>query len=130
MENKNGWEGLLFDIVSSTKEGIAKGVDFAIQQSPDLVNQLLRWQMIMNSVWAGFNLLVFIALSRVEYSVITYPIESDGRTILMSLLAVGIIFFFGVTVRYALEVVKIIAAPKLFLVEYLYDKVQDNTDSN
>jgi hypothetical protein len=122
MTNTNSWEGLLFDIVSSTKEGIAKGVDFAIQQSPDLVNQLLRWNLVSNISWFVIFLGLDCVLGYVDYRFITYPIDSDGKFFGSTLISILIIVFSFIAVNFALDAVKILVAPKIFLVEYLYAK--------
>lgn len=124
MNNTNTWEGMLLDIVQSTREGVAKGVDLAMEQAPEIVNQLLTWKMVDNGIrCAGCIAIVatFCILYRIYWKK-SEEFDHDDKVFSRGLIgAIGGIV--GVVVllcafEYGMTALKIYIAPKIYLIEY------------
>jgi hypothetical protein len=122
MNNTNSWEGMLLDIVKSTKEGVAKGVDIAMEQAPEIVNQLLAWKIADNCIRCAGCLLLLTAICLI-YRMIWKRVEDgdyDGFIRGMVGLVGGVMAIALVicAFEYAMAALKIYIAPKIYLIEY------------
>lgn len=126
--NTNTWEGLLLDVVTSTKEGVTKGVDVAMKQVPEVVDQLLRWKLVENAVYGLVMLLVVATIVGVMWKYWAYVRASEDRVNDDNWIWVGIIAsFFTVFISAIIlkevydsftVLLQIYVAPKLYLIEY------------
>ena len=122
----NQWEGVLLEIVTSTKEGIAKGVDFAMEQAPDVCHQLLAFKMWEHGIWVfvfTFPLLaflVFLLFMRKRWRALDFDTEAGATAICASILwAFVSLIISGFAIHEAIALIKVVVAPKLYLIEYL-----------
>lgn len=111
------------EIYTASKDAIAKGVDFAQQQIPDVIHQLLMWELTQAIVW----LIVSVVLFVIAYKSLTdkWLEWSDGATVISATVAgiVGVVVF----LHNLLLMLKILIAPKLFLIQYATDLVKSVT---
>jgi hypothetical protein len=120
------------DIYDATKDGLAKAVDFAQEQVPALIKELLVWEFWYHAIHAVLWLLAFILLVYLFRKVWKYmdKLEEFGcmGVIVIPCVAIGILL--GGLVPNITTCVKIKTAPRLFLIEYCADLVQTKQNQN
>ena len=125
------------EVYSATKDGIIKAVDFAKEQIPDVVRELMVWEFSYHLIWAIVGVLAcVIALGAICFLItkITKDVRQNrdpfgwvlglvlgGCFILGPLTVWG----FGHAIGDSLVCVKIKTAPKLFLVDYCADLLKN-----
>ncbi len=118
----------LLDIVQSVKGGIIKGTEFAQGQAPELIEQLLRYELISATVLAIMFLIIFLSFSIIPTVLIERGIKKtkeagrycDGGARGFYILTAMISFFtFIAMICYIMDILKIWIAPKIYLIEYL-----------
>lgn len=121
-------EQALLSIINSTTQAVGKGIDFLSEQIPDVIHQLLLWEASK----AGIIAVCWIALS-VALAIISVKLWKHGRNYNpshrydeesgFSLFGAGLLAilsaasFCGVIVN-LLNIVQIMIAPKIFLIQY------------
>lgn len=110
------------DIYTASKVGASKAIDFASAQIPDVVHQLLMWKLAESAFYivVAFCLIglffyifskikVAVAEERDKFALYAYTTVFGGATIIIS----G-----GLLINNILDAMKILIAPKLYLIEY------------
>lgn len=118
-----GLEGALVDIIQQVSGGVKQGVDFLQAEIPDVVRQLLLWQLAKSLIIATVAL---IALCTVVYGAALTFIWSrdvDKDMFGFALYCIFIVGFVGggsvvALVIYGFNALKIYIAPKVWLIEY------------
>jgi hypothetical protein len=115
---------LLIDTITSTRDGLAKGVDFAMEQIPEVCAQLLAWKFAEAALFGTCGIIAVLFLLTVWGIMFFKRWEcDDDKTIsrIASSVVCGIvipcIIFAEVAPRVA-TCVKIKVAPKVYLVEF------------
>lgn len=101
------------EIYNGAKKVTGQAIDIAMQQAPDIVNQLLMWQFSKNATWFLFSILsIFICIKLTK----KYWEESQGAIVV----ATGTVGVVGIVVVICtfLQMLKIVIAPKIYLIEY------------
>ena len=111
---------LLRPLVEKAINGIDKGTEFVIEQAPDLLQEFYNWHIAESSI-----IIVFLLIGVVQMFWLKKPIErmrnfdddalDIGRIVLQGI--VGIVCLVNLCVQ-LLQLVKILVAPKLYLIEY------------
>ena len=125
-------ESVLIDAIQKTQAGIGDAVDFAVTQSPEVIQQLLMWKAIESVVNCVVGLLCFAAIYLFVRFVKNYPQPESFRegnlvwwdkgelnptTVVfggMGIIALSICGIFLINITW----LKIWIAPNLYLVEY------------
>ena len=103
------------------------GQEFAANQAPDLIRQILTWGLASSAFWAGFGLLIIVlgeagrrwlirnGVHFKEIADYPHPGPFFGYVGVLLAYVAG-----GVTIlHHVYTIVQILAAPKLYLLEYL-----------
>ncbi len=117
----------LIPIIEGTKEGLAKAVDFLCEQSPILVKEILWWHGVSSAILLLASVLVLCCLYRMRrksYNTIKDswddgPIPTLGISLAY---AVGGMFGFIGCIE-GWDWLKILIAPRLFLLEFMKDAI-------
>ena len=118
----------LLPIIEKSKEGILKGIEFAQEQVPVLVQQILAWEFWHNLILTlggvlcfiiiGWGLTFCLSLHKKKKQENKYY-ESVDIWAPFTILATSF-FILGVALFCSIfKVVKILVAPNLFLLEYI-----------
>jgi len=114
----------ILPIVEKTKEGILKGVEVAQEQMPELINQIYAWRFTISLL--GFLLGLLLIIATFIIPIILYKklkvAEEEGCG-LVFLGYMLIVPFTAICVE-NLDWLKILTAPKLFLVEYISNLIK------
>jgi hypothetical protein len=123
--NSISWESELLEIVKSTKTGIARGVDFAADQAPEVVGQLIAWKMTEACILAASWLIALAIVWGVVWrlwrmaSDFTNTDRQFTRGLSCGIAAAISTPICCAFVGYSLDAIKIYVAPKVYLIEYL-----------
>lgn len=121
-------EDVLINLISKTVGGIEKGAEMVMDQLPEVIQQLLMWEMISSFIFFIISIIFFLAIpsywiwlnkswKRVESS-------SCGETCFNIGLFGSMLFFFIACITMNLTWLKIYLAPKVFLIEYMANLVK------
>ena len=121
------------DILSKSMEAFNSGADWLQGEIPEVVSQLLLWNMVSNGIWGLFWIAITITcIANVKYVSRIHEKAKAERNfdtefnafILLNMGAMlsllGVLLF----IHYAEEFIKILIAPKLYLLEYAADLVK------
>lgn len=118
-------EHILLDTLESTSSGIGKAIDFAAEQIPDVIHQLLMWKFVGSLILFSFSLILSIISFYLAYKLFEgkkgtkfYDMEPFG--IFPFLFGLG----FSLILFHNLDWIKIWVAPKLYLLEYATELVK------
>jgi hypothetical protein len=108
---------ILEDLLKKASNGIDSAVSFSQAQIPDVIQQLLMWNAVSS---AGIQIICLIAIIACVYLMIfAWNEGDDGEAVL------AVLFFTGVGSIACIVVIfnnfdwlKILLAPKLYLIEY------------
>lgn len=109
----------LNEILQRMMATVDKGIDFLSAELPEVVMQLLLWHGVYSLVWFSLGLGVMGICARLFYKLWGNPNDWDdeGHTILMGFLGIFSIIG-GIVAICNLTWLKILIAPKLYLLEY------------
>lgn len=107
---------LFIDTVNETKEGIAKGVEIAMKEMPDLCDQIIRFEIAKNSIQLAGCLVAVAVIIWAAFKIWKHC-DEFGRPMSLFLLVPGVPACAGI-VATATAIAKACIAPKLFLIEY------------
>ena len=118
----------IIPIIESTKEGLAKAVDFLCEQSPILVKEILWWHGVSNGLLCIASVVLFWILYRQRRKALaTFNKAWENDEPLINL---GIIFgYCGPLVALpfvfisSLTWLKILIAPRLFLLVFMKNAI-------
>ena len=114
-------ENALIKAIENAGGYVEKGVDFAIEQSPSIIDQLIRWQLIKGTIWMVMSVvlsLIILGISRRMYRYDPGDKHCDPIAISWFIFVAGNIGSSIIFVINALWVIKICVAPKVWLIEY------------
>ena len=132
----NQLEKILLNALEKTQGAVGKAVDFAFEQAPLVVNELLRYKFIESIIYAASGLIGVLAgawwLRKVykNWSRWNENDDSGGGAVIgcigsaIAALIIGSVCLGVVVVPRALEAVKIGVAPRVYLIEYTADLVK------
>lgn len=107
------------EIYDGAKAVTEKSVDFAMQQIPDVVHQLLLWNMTSAIIWCLVSVIIII----ISLIITKKCWESTGGEIcILTAFPIGILT--AVFLYNLMKAVKIYIAPKLYLLEYVANLVK------
>jgi len=118
------------DFLVWMKANVEQGVNFGKEQIPDIIHQLLTWKLcanifvlIIGITTAGVMLYLSKLESRKEKEArakCSWSGDGDGHELLKVLtLVVGIAMMFFFVLGYGLNILQILIAPKVYLLDYL-----------
>ena len=114
----NNLEELLKPLVDKAIGGIEKGVDFTIEQAPLLIQEFYNWHIAESIVY----IVLAVILLTVPYLMYRLDKKYDfaNEAIVLPIFVSLVSFIVGVTMFIAglLDLIKLIVAPRLFLIEY------------
>ena len=110
-------------LVDLAKDGVLKGVEVIQMEAPELVKEIIRWSIASNI----FLVIIFVILTIISFKLGCWFIKRGNEddwcdegnfggsafSILIFLIALSF------SICCSLELVKILVAPKLFLIEYI-----------
>ena len=118
----------LKEAVDITKQGILKGVEVLQEQCPLLVKEILRWEFAVSLLWCMVGVIFFIITTC--FTIMLWKkwmgsddwkkdCPDDGLRQMIGF--VNLLFFvpWVCVICHNIEWLKIIIAPRLFLVEYV-----------
>lgn len=118
----------IIPIIENTKEGLAKAVDFLCEQSPILVKEILWWHGVQSALFCLLGLAILIILAMTRKKLWDWADEADGPSegaAWMGVLVGQIMALIGgvgfVLTNFAW--LKILIAPRLFLLEFMKDAI-------
>ena len=114
-------EELLRPLVEKAIEGIEKGVDFTIEQAPLLVQEFYNWH-IAESV---FYLVLSVILLSMPYFMYRLAkrcevFREEGIALPIIVSVSGIMLGGCMFLESLLDLIKLIVAPRLYLIEYFF----------
>jgi hypothetical protein len=133
-------------VVDAAQIGFDKAVDFAKEQIPDVINQMMMWEFTYHLAWGLFWVavsLVFLGLGVVcwkwsnKYHKDIKGCYSHGEAYYLLKLPMWVVIFVlligtipnGIADNF-LVCAKIKFAPKVFLIEYCSDLIKARTEAN
>ena len=118
----------LLEIITASKDGVAKGFEFAYEQSPLLIDEIIRFNLIRCSLNIAIWFIVFCFLIKAAY----YCFKKYNNNFTDE--SVWIMGSFTISVTAAMlllpalisitNLIKILVAPRLYLIEYLTEFVK------
>ena len=117
----------LLNILNNVTHSVENGVSFLSEQLPDVIHQLLLWKAVESGIHFGVLMALCIGLGIAAYKFLkagkeykpknSYDDDAFGYFILfgVSLFLAGVSFVFASN---QLEWLKILIAPKMYLIEY------------
>jgi hypothetical protein len=109
---------LLIDALKKTGGAIEKSVDFAIQQAPDLINQAMLWNMTISILRCIAALAIMTGAYILHRFVIKLAEETSDDEFWFILMFSWPIASIITVFVFSLEWLKILIAPKVWLIEY------------
>jgi hypothetical protein len=121
----NYWEKTLIDLVEKTKAGVEKGVDFAMQEAPKFIEELLKWKFYESLLAVVAAVLAFAILTTLYIVVYRKMKDADEESRIITrvlstliFLAVSCAVIFPTAFRNTKTMVEIKVAPRVYLVDY------------
>lgn len=125
------------EVYDATKAGLGKAVDFAQEQIPDVIAQLMKWEFAYHAMWTVIWLITMVVIliigrkfwkaSLTKSDNCSYSDLCSSRTAhrlptFASVFLALVILFNGFSYN-ASQCAKVYFAPKVFLLEYCSDLV-------
>ncbi len=123
------------EIYGASKQALAQSLEFVKEQAPDVVSQFIKWHLAENVVLYLVWLIPSIGLLIGAWRVLKYGKDNGAKNwcdddklasyvarYLLIVLAIGL--FMVNTCNYGANAVKIMVAPKVFILEYLVNTVK------
>jgi hypothetical protein len=95
--------------------------EFVVEQASDLVQQFITYRIIHESIWTGV-LVIFLVLC--AWCTVESFKENEGdfnNLATLGLTIITVLTFFGVIIK-TIELLKVIVAPKIYIIEYFINK--------
>ena len=106
-------EDKLIEYADKIVAALESGVDFASEQAPLLIQEVLTYYLVTNSIWTIFFILVTIYLIK---PIRHFNAKGDDAIFAFSLMFIFSLLF---SLYCAFNVIKILVAPRLFLIQKL-----------
>jgi hypothetical protein len=126
----------LLSVIKSIKSTAKVGIDFVKEQAPDIVNQILKYEAVTKGIC--FVMWVIAATMLVLFDIfvlikaIPFFIEGTSEKYILSYFTLlGAVNFFGLgalssTMSSFQGFLKVLVAPKVFLLEYIKNIIDNN----
>ncbi len=108
---KDQTEQVLATLLERAVQGIEEAVAFSQAQIPDVVEQLLVWEMVHSAILMCIGIVILVFSSAAFFRSSEY--DGGMKIASISLMALG--FFMAIS---SLDWLQILIAPKLYLLEY------------
>ena len=117
----------ILPLVEKTKEGILKGIEVLQIQMPDLVSQLIAWEIAIRLSGMIFGILLFFStwgIYKLSKKVYAWADGSNDIEALTMILGAGVgicTSIIGIVILFSsfCGLLKVTVAPKIFLIEYV-----------
>lgn len=130
----NGINSAGSEAYDAAKKAGKTAIDFAQEQIPDVINELMRWEFTYHLTYAILGLcgLIFLIVAIIllvkQYKRSWYKTEQDNFWFACAMTGIIMLIPLGttvtITVNNSLTVLKIATAPKIFLISYCNDLVK------
>lgn len=119
------------EVYNASKQTISKSIDFVIKETPDVVNQFLKWKFLEATIKCAVVSLPLIVMWFIAYLIYRKlkKTSDDGfeftPLIVMAIITLtsGPIWYNGIVTN-GLNAVKIKVAPKVYLIEYVANYIK------
>ncbi len=111
----------LANLLSMAVDGLNGAVEFSKAQLPEVVEQLLMWHMVESLIWFSVGLLVMIVTIWGNFKVHKAVKDGDMDDMAYAIIVPVSLFTFSggfIATTASLDWLKIMIAPKLYLLEY------------
>lgn len=129
VEILNGVHGAGSEAYHFSKQEIGQGYDYLKSQAPDTVREFLLWQAAKNGFWIlfwGASAAVVFFLARKVRLYADKEDDTDARIFMWILRLIACVTIFVSVATYGLNTVKVVVAPRVFIVQYVIDVFQGN----
>lgn len=116
----------LVNMIDVTVKTMSDVVDFGKQQIPQVIHELLMWKATNACVWMAIGV-ILVVLSWVTFKAINrYVADTGDGDVYVLHLATGALVILGALffVPNLLELLQILVAPKVYLIEYSADLIK------
>lgn len=114
------------DIYGASKGAIWSSINFVETQAPDVIKEFLRWQFVDSIICGIGSILCILIVIFYAKKIIKYADDAD-YTIPISIISGGIVFVLIIlTIDNIRNAAKIYVVPKVYLIEYVVDKINSN----
>lgn len=117
---------MLVKMIDFSIQSMSDVVDFGKQQIPQVIHELLMWKATSASVWMAVGVILLI-LGWITFKAINRTVAKTGdedayvlHLATGALIVVGGLFF----IPNLLELLQILVAPKVYLIEYSADLIK------
>jgi len=108
----------LADILKKSTAGIEKGVNFLNAELPEAAEQILKWHMWESILINVFLFIMFLIFYILGYKLYKIGVKGDETYYVYSLVSIIFGFVILLFAIFQLTWLKILIAPKLYLIEY------------
>lgn len=126
----------LLAVIKSIKGTAKAGIDFVKQQAPDVVNQILKYEAVTKGIcfalWIiSLLLLVIVDIVIVIKAIPVLIVGTNEIACILYILGTAFLNLFAIaglssTMQSFDGLLKVIIAPKVFLIEYIQDLIERN----
>lgn len=125
----------IVEVINKVTSGVEGAIEFSKEQIPDVLEQLLMWNMCESIMWLVIGLVLVVTSVKMFFgwnsrkkvilsSDYCGEDKEDLQTIWWVVLIVIGVAGIPFVIYNTLEIIKIIVAPKLYLLEYAADLVK------
>lgn len=117
-------EKLLNEALAGAINAVKTTGNFVVEQAPDLIRQLLLYNTVMLSAWVLLGIVVLIATGLIVRKAwkfektLSYPDQGAGIAVGVVTFLVGGVVGCSLVFGHISELIKIVLAPKIWLLEY------------
>ena len=113
-------QNVFIEEIKKANDSISNGIDLAMKQVPDLVRQILLWNEAKDILLLLLGVSIFIlTLFFVKKIKANFKPSEDRTFAIVLIYTTGSIFGFGFFFSNLLEIIQILVAPKVFLLNYI-----------
>ena len=116
----NELEKVLVDSIQKTQEGIGMAVDFAVDQAPDVIQQMLYWHatssflsMLLSIIVLCISIKLFLKANHEKWYV-----DDEDSWLSVCIGGAAASFISVIVICNNMDWLQILIAPKLWLIEY------------
>jgi len=108
------------EILTELIQSVTAVKNFAVEQAPDVIVQLLAWNFYSSLILGGGSLLIMIGGWLAIWKLLDWKQYDQDNNVMICLIfgAISLIGFIPLTFCSFAESLKIYIAPKLYLIEY------------
>lgn len=110
----------LAKILSKGLEMATKSGNFIIDQAPDLIQQLIFYKTVENAIQLLIYIIVMYFLGKMIYKDHIKEDEYIDRDPIIQIFGGAVFIFFSISAWFSIsDLIKLIFAPKIYLIEYI-----------